>query len=132
MPEGAVPKDGPSAGITLATALISAFTEQKIRSTYAMTGELTLRGHVLPIGGVVEKVMAARRQKITNIILPKDNQKDIVDIPKPVLRDITIQFVSEMQDVIDLVLLDPPEQRQRDIDAEARNQDAEETDDDAS
>jgi len=121
MPEGAVPKDGPSAGITLATALISAFTEQKIRSTFAMTGELTLRGHVLPIGGVVEKVMAARRQNIPNVILPKDNEKDIVDIPKPVQKDITIQFVEDMQQVIDLVLLDPPDQRQRDIDAEARS-----------
>ncbi len=122
LPEGAVPKDGPSAGITLATALISAFTEQKIRSDVAMTGELTLRGHVLPVGGVVEKVMAARRQNILNIILSKDNEKDIVDIPKVVLRDITIQFVEDMQEVIDLVLLDPPEQRQRDIDAEERNQ----------
>lgn len=128
MPEGAVPKDGPSAGITLATALISAFTEQKIRSNFAMTGELTLRGHVLPIGGVVEKVMAARRQNIANVILPNDNKKDIVDIPKPVLRDINIQFVEDMQEVLDLVLLDPPDQRQRDIDAEERNREEEEVD----
>ncbi len=129
MPEGAVPKDGPSAGITLATSLISAFTEQKVKSTFAMTGELTLQGHVLPIGGVVEKVMAARRQNINHVILPKDNQKDLRDIPKPVQKDITIQFVEDMQEVIDLVLLDPPDQRQRDIDAEARSREDEEQDD---
>lgn len=129
MPEGAVPKDGPSAGITLATALISAFTEQKIRSDFAMTGELTLRGHVLPVGGVVEKVMAARRQNIKNVLLPKDNEKDIVDIPKPVQKDLTIQFVEDMQQVLDLLLLDPPDIRQRDIDAEERNREESEQDD---
>lgn len=128
MPEGAVPKDGPSAGITLATALISAFTERLAKSDFAMTGELTLRGHVLPVGGVVEKVLAARRQGISNLILPKDNQKDLVDIPKPVLKDVNVQFVEDMQQVIDLVLLDAPEQRQRDIDAEAQNRDADESD----
>lgn len=128
MPEGAVPKDGPSAGITFATALISAFTERLVKSNFAMTGELTLRGHVLPIGGIVEKILAARRQRIPNIILPKDNEKDLADIPKPVLRDVTIEFVEDMQQVIDLVLLAPPEQRQRDIDADARNQEEEDTD----
>jgi ATP-dependent Lon protease len=128
MPEGAVQKDGPSAGITLATALISAFTERHIRSDFAMTGEITLRGHVLPVGGVVEKVLAARRQRIFNLILPKDNEKDLIDIPKPVLKDVQIQFVEDMQQVIDLVLLDPPEQRQRDIDAEAQNQEDENLD----
>lgn len=128
MPEGAVPKDGPSAGITLAIALTSAFTERPVRSDFAMTGEITLRGHVLPVGGVVEKVLAARRQRILNLILPKDNKKDLVDIPKPVLKDVTIQFVEDMQQVIDLVLLDPPEQRQRDIDAEAQNRADEESD----
>lgn len=128
MPEGAVPKDGPSAGITLAIALISAFTERSVRSDFAMTGEITLRGHVLPVGGVVEKVLAARRQRISNLILPKDNEKDLADIPKPVLKDVQIQFVEDMQQVIDLVLLDPPEQRQRDIDAEAQNQEDEESD----
>lgn len=127
MPEGAVPKDGPSAGITLATALISAFTERHVKSDFAMTGEITLRGHVLPVGGVVEKVLAARRQRILNLILPKDNKKDLVDIPKPVLKDVTIQFVEDMQQVLDLVLLEPPVQRQRDIDAEAQNREDEES-----
>ena len=128
MPEGAVPKDGPSAGITLAIALTSAFTERPVRSDFAMTGEVTLRGHVLPVGGVVEKVLAARRQGIPNLILPKDNKKDLVDIPKPVLKDVRVKFVEDMQEVIDLVLLDPPERRQRDIDAEAQNQEDEESD----
>lgn len=129
MPEGAIPKDGPSAGITFATALISAFTEREIRSDYAMTGEITLRGHVLAIGGLVEKVLAARRQRIPNVILPKDNKKDLADIPKPVLKDVTITFVEDMQQVIDLVLKDPPEKRKRDIDAEARERENDESND---
>lgn len=128
MPEGAVPKDGPSAGITLATALISAFTERKVRSDYAMTGEVTLRGHVLPIGGMVEKVLAARRQRMKHVILPKDNEKDLADIPKTVLRDVKILFVEDMQEVIDLVLLEPPEQRQRDIDNAENTEETEESD----
>ncbi|MGB1287649.1 MAG: endopeptidase La [Aggregatilineales bacterium] len=123
MPEGAVPKDGPSAGITLATAMISVFTERKIRSAIAMTGEMTLRGHVLPIGGVKEKVLSARRHRIKEVILPADNEKDLVDIPKQSLRDMTIHFVNDMQEVMDLVLLDAPEERQRDIDAAEHEQD---------
>ena len=125
MPEGAVPKDGPSAGITLATALISAFTEQTARAQYAMTGEITLRGQVLPVGGVVEKVLAARRRKIAHIILPEDNRKDILDIPKAVLRDVSIAYVSDVQNVLDLVLNEPPAKRQRDIKAEQQENAAE-------
>ncbi|MCU0512707.1 MAG: endopeptidase La [Anaerolineae bacterium] len=119
MPEGSVPKEGPSAGITLATAIISVFTERPIRSDTAMTGEVTLRGHVLPVGGVKEKVLAARRHGLKKVILPADNQKDLVDVPKQVLRDLQITFVEHMQQVIDLMLLEAPAQRQRDLDAQA-------------
>lgn len=108
LPEGAVPKDGPSAGITLAAAIISAFTERKVRSDYAMTGEITLRGRVLPVGGVKEKILAAHRARIVNIILPEQNRKDLQDVPAKALQDMNIIFVNNMQQVIDLVLLDPP------------------------
>ena len=120
MPEGAVPKDGPSAGITLATALISAFTERPACAEFAMTGEITLRGHVLPVGGVVEKVLAARRRNIARIILPSDNRKDARDIPRAVLRDVSIAYVSDVQSVLDLVLGAPPARRQRNFEAETR------------
>ncbi|MDX1991749.1 MAG: endopeptidase La [bacterium] len=117
LPEGAVPKDGPSAGITLATAIISAFTERPISSAYAMTGEITLRGKVLPVGGVKEKVLAARRARLKNIILPAQNRKDLVDIPSVALRDMNVIFVDDMQQVLDLVLLPPPpDGRMRDRD----------------
>lgn len=123
MPEGAVPKDGPSAGITLAAAIISAFTERPIRSDWAMTGEITLRGLVLPVGGIKEKVLAARRNNIKNVILPADNKKDLVDIPKEALDDMNILFVDNMQQVIDTVLEDAPEERQRDREARERQMD---------
>ena len=90
-----------------------------------MTGEITLRGQVLPVGGVVEKVLAARRRKIARIILPNDNQKDVRDIPKAVLRDISISYVADVQDVLDLVLKAPPAKRQRDSEAEQRQSAAE-------
>jgi len=115
LPEGAVPKDGPSAGITLATALISAFTERKVRSDWAMTGEITLRGKVLPVGGIKEKVLAARRSKVKNILLPEQNRKDLSEIPPKALRDMNICFVDDMQQVMETVLLEAPtEGRQRD------------------
>ena len=120
MPEGAVPKDGPSAGITLATALISAFTERPANANFAMTGEITLRGHILPVGGVVEKILAARRRGIPRMILPKDNQKDLHDLPRAAQRDVSITFVEDMSEVLDLVLLEPPAIRSRDIDADKR------------
>ncbi len=128
LPEGAVPKDGPSAGITLATAVISVFTEQKVRSEWAMTGEMTLRGHVLPVGGVKEKVLAARRRGITNIILPFDNQKDLVDIPKKALRDLNIVPVKHMSEVMELVLMDAPEERERDLNREDLAEDEQDSD----
>ncbi|MBZ0300696.1 MAG: endopeptidase La [Anaerolineae bacterium] len=128
VPEGAVPKEGPSAGITLATALISALTERKVRHDFAMTGEITLRGKVLPIGGVKEKVMAARRALIKNVILPAHNQKDLVDIPQNALRDLNIHLVDNMQQVIDLVLLEPPtEGRKRDAKRNDQEDDADDS-----
>lgn len=120
LPEGAVHKDGPSAGIPLAAALISAFTEQRIKCDFAMTGEITLRGHVLPVGSVVEKLLAARRRSIPNVILPKDNRKDLQEIPRAVKRDVSVTFVEDMRQVLELILHDAPPRRQRDIDAEER------------
>jgi ATP-dependent Lon protease len=128
LPEGAVPKDGPSAGITLAIALISVFTERKVRSDWAMTGEITLRGRVLPVGGVKEKVLAARRAHIRNVILPEQNRKDLVDIPAKALRDMNIVFADDMQQVMDRVLLEPPaEGRMRDQNRSDENDDDEES-----
>lgn len=100
VPEGAVPKDGPSAGITMATALISALTRKKVKKTVAMTGEITLRGRVLEIGGVKEKVIAAHRAGITTLILPKNNQKDLRDVPEKVKKEIKFYFVSHLDEVL--------------------------------
>jgi ATP-dependent Lon protease len=125
LPEGGIPKDGPSAGITLAAAIISAFTERPVRSDYAMTGEITLRGKVLPVGGIKEKVLAARRARLKNIILPKQNGKDLVDVPKEALQDLNITFVDNMQQVMDLVLLEAPPERKRDLMRPERDKDDE-------
>ncbi|NDJ61094.1 MAG: endopeptidase La [Chloroflexi bacterium] len=128
LPEGAIPKDGPSAGITLATAIISAFTERKVRSDYAMTGEVTLRGKVLPVGGIKEKVLAARRTRIKHVILPEHNAKDLVDVPKDALADLEIVTVSTMDEVLDHVLLDAePGEKQRDRLRREREKDSPET-----
>ena len=107
IPEGAIPKDGPSAGITIATALISAFTDRKVRKEVGMTGEITLRGRVLPVGGVREKILAAHRAGLRTIIMPDRNQKDLVDVPKKVLADLKIVPVTHMDQVLD-VSLHPP------------------------
>jgi ATP-dependent Lon protease len=104
IPAGAIPKDGPSAGVTMLTALVSLFTGKKVKEDLAMTGEITLRGLVLPVGGVKEKVLAAHRAGITTIILPKWNKKDLVDIPHKVQRDIQFYFVDEMLEVLKIAL----------------------------
>lgn len=109
VPEGAVPKDGPSAGVTLAVAIVSAFTERKVRSDYAMTGEITLRGKILPVGGIKEKVLAARRARIKNIILPKQNERELTEIDKDALHDLNIILVERLDEVMKLVLHDAPE-----------------------
>jgi ATP-dependent Lon protease len=104
VPEGAIPKDGPSAGITIATSICSALTNIPVRCNLAMTGEITVRGRVLPIGGLKEKVMAAHRQGIHEIILPKDNEKDLPDIPENIRKDMSLHFVTSMDEVLKLAL----------------------------
>ena len=105
VPEGAVPKDGPSAGVTMATALVSALTGRKVRQDVAMTGEITLRGRVLPIGGVKEKLLAAYRAGIKTILLPKENQKDLEDVPEHVRKEFEIILTENIQDVLNVALM---------------------------
>lgn len=105
VPEGAIPKDGPSAGITMTTALVSAFTKRRVRPRIAMTGEMTLRGKVLPIGGVKEKILAAKRAGITDLILCEDNRKDVAEIPENYLKGLTFHYVRDIQQVIDVALI---------------------------
>lgn len=105
VPEGAIPKDGPSAGITMTTSLVSAFTKRKVRPRIAMTGEMTLRGKVLPIGGVKEKILAAKRAGITDLILCEDNRKDVLEIPDMYLKGLTFHYVRDIQQVIDVALI---------------------------
>ena len=112
LPEGAVPKDGPSAGATLAIALISAFTNRPIRRDVAMTGEITLRGRVLPVGGVREKALAARRAGIHTFILPRKNERDLLDIPKHLRQDVKFVLVERIEEVLEAALMPSPGQEE--------------------
>lgn len=105
VPEGATPKDGPSAGITMATSITSALTQRKVRENVAMTGEITLRGKVLPVGGIKEKILAAKRAGITDIIMCQDNEKDINEIPAKYLKGVKFHYVNDIQEVFDYALL---------------------------
>ena len=104
IPEGAVPKDGPSAGITMATAMFSAIIGKPVRADLAMTGEITLRGRVLPIGGLKEKLLAAKYAKIKEVLVPTKNRPDIEEMDKEILQGLNIQFVDNMKEVLDEAL----------------------------
>jgi ATP-dependent Lon protease len=104
VPEGAIPKDGPSAGITIATSIVSALTAIPVRCDLAMTGEITVRGRVLPIGGLKEKLLAAHRQGILQVVLPRDNEKDLVDIPENIRKEMKLHFVFSMDEVLKVAL----------------------------
>jgi ATP-dependent Lon protease len=105
VPEGAIPKDGPSAGIAITTSIISALTRVEVKKDIAMTGEITLRGRVLPIGGLKEKIFAAHRGLISTVIIPRENEKDLKDIPEKILKDLKIVMVDHMDEVIRLALV---------------------------
>ena len=100
IPEGAIPKDGPSAGITMATAMVSALSGKKVRSNIAMTGEITLRGRVLPVGGIKEKILAAHRAGCTKVILPAENRKDLEDIPQNIRKALDFCLVENLDQVL--------------------------------
>jgi len=112
LPEGAIPKDGPSAGITMATALISALTHRPVRRKLAMTGEITLRGRVLPVGGIKEKLLAAHRAGMKEVIIPRRNQPDLVEIPRKVMRELKVRMVEQMDEVLEVALLPPQPQEE--------------------
>ena len=105
VPEGAIPKDGPSAGITMVTSIASSFTQRKVRPNLAMTGEITLRGRVLPVGGIKEKILAAKRANIKDIILSEENKKDIEEIKENYIKGLTFHYVQNIKEVLDFALL---------------------------
>ena len=105
VPEGAIPKDGPSAGITMATSIASAFTQRKVKKYLAMTGEITLRGKVLPVGGIKEKILAAKRASIKEIIVSEENRKDVEDIKEIYIKGLKFHYVETIMDVLELALL---------------------------
>jgi ATP-dependent Lon protease len=125
VPAGAVSKDGPSAGVAMTTALVSLLTGRRVRGDVAMTGEITLRGSVLPVGGIKEKVLAAHRAGIKRVLLPDRNRKDLVDIPETIRKDLELIFVSRMKEALDLnleavpVVLAGPESRSTEATARA-------------
>ena len=104
VPEGAIPKDGPSAGITMVTSIVSTYTGRKVRDRIAMTGETTLRGRVTPVGGIKEKILAAKRAGITTLLLPEENRKDIEEIKPDYIRGLTFHYVRTNDDVLQLAL----------------------------
>jgi len=105
VPEGAIPKDGPSAGVTMITSLASAFTQRKVRPNLAMTGEITLRGKVLPVGGIKEKILAAKRAGIKDIIISKENRKDVEEIKEIYRADLTFHYIDNILQVLELALM---------------------------
>ena len=123
VPQGAIPKDGPSAGITLLTALTSLFTQKKVAPKLAMTGEITLRGRVLPVGGIKEKILAAKRAKISTILLCEKNRKDIEEIEAHYLKGMTFHYISEMSEVLDLAILNQKVKGAKTLSAETKKRD---------
>ena len=105
VPEGAIPKDGPSAGVTMVTSIASAFTQRKVRKNLAMTGEITLRGKVLPVGGIKEKILAAKRAGITDIILSEQNKRNLEEIKEIYIKGLNFHFVHTIMDVLEIALL---------------------------
>ena len=109
-PAAATPKDGPSAGVTITVALVSLFTGRRVKANFAMTGEISLQGLVMPVGGIKEKCMAAHRNKINNVILPKKNESDLEDVPEDLRKDLKVHFVHTIEEALNLALesdLDP-------------------------